>query len=70
MVQVVALLKPCPFCGGDGRLMRADILDMSVDYPMRYVGCTNCAMQGGPLGRTDDIAIQLWNTRKDSAHGG
>ena len=60
MAEVI--LKQCPFCGGTAKLMRGDILDMTVEFTVRYVGCGSCLVQG-PISKTDDEATQRWNTR-------
>ena len=60
MADVV--LKNCPFCGGSPRQMRADISDMTVDYPMRFIGCAVCLAQG-PIGKDDKEAEDKWNAR-------
>ena len=46
-------LKPCPFCGGDARL-----LDGLGEY---WVFCV--CRSSGPLCSSKDEAIRKWNTR-------
>lgn len=54
--------KTCPFCGGQPTLVFVDIQDLSVDYPMRRIGCMQCLTQG-PLGKNDIEAWAKWDVR-------
>ena len=56
------VIRPCPRCESECKTMRMDILDMTVEYPMHYIGCTNpeCLMIG-PRRRNDAEAIVAWN---------
>ena len=58
-------LKPCPFCGSEGKLKVADgILD---DYTMFYCYCPNgkCIAGGTDWFRSREEAIEAWNTRAE-----
>ena len=61
-------LKRCPCCGGTAKLMRGDLTDMTVDYPIRYVGCMACLLQGPPSPTDEEAAIR-WNRRVINADG-
>ena len=58
-------LKPCPFCGGEGKLKVADgILD---DFTMFYCYCPNgkCIAGGTDWFKSREEAIEAWNTRAE-----
>jgi hypothetical protein len=55
-------LKRCPCCGSEAKLMRGDLVDMTVEFPIRYVGCISCLLQGPPA-PTDLLAAERWNRR-------
>ena len=50
-------LKPCPFCGEREELCL---------LPDKHFYSVNCKVCGtlGPIGETEDIAIELWNRRE------
>ena len=49
-------LKPCPFCGEREELCL---------LPDKHFYSVNCEVCGtlGPIGETEDIAVELWNRR-------
>ena len=58
-------LKPCPFCGGQGRIITKswDLFLTAV-----YVECENCEartglVEGGSLKVERKLAIEQWNNR-------
>lgn len=51
-------IKPCPFCGN--RDLRTEGMGAS-----HNVYCNQCEADG-PVGRTEDQAVELWNTRSQS----
>ena len=50
-------LKPCPFCGGESRLMAQHFTD---DSHIFWIGCRRCGMEG-PHMHDDESAIVAWN---------
>lgn len=48
-------LKPCPFCGSDGAVVR-----MGVSYFVMCETCTCCRVKGYG---SEAAAIEAWNTR-------
>lgn len=58
-------LKPCPFCGGEGRLC-AGKWDFEIDQPVPGSGygveCAECLSQTDTYNNTDE-AIEAWNRR-------
>lgn len=64
-------LKPCPFCGGPGKLILGSERDGNVNFDVAYVQCFNCRcctntfIIDGYYGSTDkvDDAINAWNRR-------
>ena len=46
-------IKPCPFCGGEAKLIGL------AEAPEAYVDCTKCC----PMSNSDEGAIKKWNTR-------
>ena len=53
-------LKPCPFCGGEAVILKADQYHV---FPYSYyVSCTKCTVGLGPLD-TEAEAIEAWNRR-------
>jgi Lar family restriction alleviation protein len=56
-------LKPCPFCGGDAKLIQGfEPLDDSF-----FVDCQKCEMSG-QIVSTRDAAIDAWNRRAALPH--
>ena len=55
-------LKPCPFCGGEARVIfeEEDLPDNS----FHNVYCTNCGAQIWVTSKT--VAIQKWDTRAET----
>lgn len=53
-------LKKCPFCGGTNLRVKP------VWKTYRFVACQDCKA-GGPVAKTDERAIELWNERSRSA---
>ena len=51
--------KTCPFCGGKD-------LTMVNDENHFFVGCYTCTTCG-PVGKTEEEAIEAWNRRADNA---
>ena len=57
-------LKPCPFCGGEGKLVIPD----SWDPYKAFVRCKECGITGPTVWMVDDekfktTAVKKWNTR-------
>jgi Lar family restriction alleviation protein len=58
-------LKPCPFCGGEAKLVWSG--------GFRYAECTECGISGNDAGsfgletgeQIDKAAAEKWNTRAD-----
>lgn len=55
-------LKPCPFCGGEAVILKADQYHVFPDT--YYVSCTKCTAGVGPLD-TEAEAIEAWNRRTE-----
>ena len=58
-------LKPCPFCGGEAKIIQG-----SLYYGYR-VGCENYRCTTCPITysyHTIEEAIEAWNTRADDAY--
>lgn len=53
-------LLPCPFCGGEAKLIEPD----GIWYA---VACTKCHIQGTGNRNQDYKAVNQWNTRAESA---
>lgn len=68
-------LKPCPFCGGEARLIEAEIgmfedgyavyCDGTCDVKMGVGGRLGEAYKWTPTFRTEAEAIEAWNTRAE-----
>lgn len=63
----MAELKPCPFCGGDGRLRT------NVNAGIVFGSCWVCGARGSVVQYTDRLtdshiqeAIEAWNRRADT----
>ena len=56
-------LLPCPFCGGEAKLIKHFIVALDTEY--RQVFCTSCCAKR-PVEKffTEEEAIKHWNTRK------
>ena len=56
-------LLPCPFCGGEAKLIKHYIVALDVTY--REVFCTSCCAKR-PADKifSEEEAIKFWNTRK------
>lgn len=60
-------LKPCPFCGGDAKLVRRE--QKYGFYPSGgtyYIHCKNCLMTTQPRCKKEYV-IEAWNRRADNA---
>ena len=65
-------LLPCPFCGGEARLMNIDDYGHEVcinyedelDVDCSFVHCYNCDMDFMPHTETAREVLEAWNTRK------
>ena len=62
-------LKPCPFCGGDASIEKAEELELEkYDIPQYTIGCRTVLCPGFTSPMFDkwdrDEAIERWNTRK------
>ena len=55
-------IKPCPFCGGKG-----EVQTEGEDWGSIWVQCQSCGAEGAWIdthdGKTEDDAINKWNTR-------
>ena len=64
-------LKPCPFCGGEARLMSGAYRDGGYMENTAFVYCTECMVQTYqehdcmPSNEVDDLAIEVWNRRTE-----
>ena len=59
-----ALLKPCPFCGGEAvRMGFLDHVDPHTGRGTRYVGCRRCCVASF-TNVTDREAVEAWNRRE------
>lgn len=57
-------LKPCPFCGGEARVIpQPNYTDNRCKY---FVTCTNCGIETPRTARTGEKAIEAWNRRVDN----
>jgi Lar family restriction alleviation protein len=63
-------LKPCPFCGGEARMMYAPNNDF-IGIPCYGVECEKCNIMIGTVAegqtdffRTPKAAAKAWNARK------
>ena len=62
----MAELKPCPFCGGEARLIEESI-SMWSRIPHDFaVVCKNCHASIRQYFRTEAEAIEAWNRRVDN----
>ena len=57
-------LKPCPFCGGEGKL----VIPNPWDPYKAFVRCKECGITGPVVWMVDDekfkaTAVKKWNTR-------
>ena len=69
------LLKPCPFCGGNGKLKRKQMPDVGLE--LTYIECEKCGCISSifkvrlgrisPRAKLEDYAfkplVDMWNTR-------
>lgn len=67
-------IKPCPFCGGEGRLVKEYESGHGYCIDEHVVRCRECGAYGGrtstygndkPAEELKKEAIDMWNTRKD-----
>lgn len=58
-------LKPCPFCGGEGHIIKTDFGN---GYQKYYHGvCLDCGMETkNYVHITKEEAIEAWNRRADN----
>lgn len=67
------ILKPCPFCGGNGLLCRDKHYDGYDPYEIHFVKCVHCGcstsvfITDGHFGANTSVqdAIDAWNRRID-----
>jgi len=65
--DISAELKPCPFCGGQGKLETDHYTDdEDMDVFQYSVNCRQCDLYFVPA-ETQQAAIALWNTRAADA---
>lgn len=58
------ILKPCPFCGGKGKIGRyRTYVDMVGIITKYYVECPECGITQPTGFMSDEEAIQRWNRR-------
>ena len=55
-------LKPCPFCGWDD-CINIDKYKCGGEW-WYFVECEEC-MENGPVGKTEQDAIDAWNRRRE-----
>lgn len=63
-------LKPCPFCGGEGRLMKNSWMIKGESQKVAYVYCKKCNARTNYIlkERVDDfigVAVKKWNRRAE-----
>lgn len=67
-------IKPCPFCGGEGKLYGHDEgSGFGGVYHIELVACSNCGATSSPIGndKTSDtreqaiLAVLAWNRRAE-----
>lgn len=59
-------LKPCPFCGGNAKLVDHTFWNdttKSFSYKSYGVMCRHCGVQGFQFYETEEEAINAWNRR-------
>lgn len=54
-------LLPCPFCGGEARIIEPAAIDLE-----RYVSCQKCGISMDAFDHGDPDFITAWNTRSTS----
>lgn len=52
-------MKPCPFCGGDAKILYL----VNMDMPMYWPRCKVCDAEINTLFRSAELAIEAWNRR-------
>ena len=70
----MAKLKPCPFCGGDGKLKKGFPSQQRTGQRMAFVQCSKCQAKTRtfyqmPFEAWDDVirhAIEAWSLRGGS----
>ena len=62
ILALQALLKPCPFCGGEAEVFRGITYGFRYLYEPRCIKC-ECALG---IYETEEQAIEAWNRRDDS----
>ena len=65
----MAELKPCPFCGGEAKLVKRKF--KTGFYPSGgtfYVHCKVCLITTQPRQKAEDV-IEVWNTRTPKERG-
>lgn len=55
-------LKPCPFCGGEGKVFFNDEACYHGGKGTYYIVCAECASRG-KNGNDEQQAIEAWNRR-------
>lgn len=58
------VLKPCPFCGGEAKLIKRKVrTSFYMGGGTYYVHCKNCLITTQPR-NNKEIVITTWNNRK------
>ena len=61
-------LLPCPFCGGEARVIVADeVTDAGCEeatVPLYAASCPYCGARG-PMALSEDEAVEAWNRRAE-----
>lgn len=52
-------LLPCPFCGGEAKILYL----VNMDMPMYWPRCKVCDAEINTLFRSAELAIEAWNRR-------
>lgn len=73
----MAKLKPCPFCGGDGRLKKGFPSQQKTGQRMAFVQCAKCMAKTGTFYQMayenwNDVirhAMDAWNERAGDGNG-
>ena len=60
-------LKPCPFCGGNGKIGEVDDSNEIIGY---FIECSICGIQQMRFKKDLILSIEAWNTRANGKKEG